>query len=214
MGQKTNPIGLRLGINKTWDSIWFNEKEFALKLHEDIILRNYIQNRLENASISKILISRTPKKVVVTINTARPGIVIGRGGQEVELLKKDLKQLIGYDVQVNISEVKRPGLDANLVGQNIAQQLTKKVSYRRAVKKAIQSTMALGAEGIRVNVAGRLGGTEIARSETFREGRVPLHTLRSDIDYKHVKSYTSYGIIGVKVWIYHGEVREKNNRKK
>jgi len=207
LGQKTNPIGLRLGINRDWDSVWFDEKKFASKLHEDIILRNYINNRLGHASISRIEISRTPKRVSVTIHTARPGIVIGRGGSEVEALKKELKKFMGYDVNINVSEIKRPGLRAELVGQNIAQQLEKKVNYRRAVKKAIQSTMSMGAEGIRVCVSGRLNGNEIARSETYREGRVPLHTLRAQIDYTITESHTSYGIIGVKVWIFN----EKNN---
>ena len=207
MGQKTNPIGLRLGINRDWDSVWFDEKNYAAKLHEDIILRNYINNRLGHASISRIEISRTPKRVSVTIHTARPGIVIGRGGSEVEALKKELKKFMGYDVNINVSEIKRPGLRAELVGQNIAQQLEKKMNYRRAVKKAIQSTMSMGAEGIRVCVSGRLNGNEIARSETYREGRVPLHTLRAQIDYTITESHTSYGIIGVKVWVYTGEKR-------
>ena len=207
MGQKTNPIGLRLGINRGWDSIWFDEKNYASKLHEDIILRNYINNRLSHASISRIEISRTSKRVSVTIHTARPGIVIGRGGTEVETLKTELKKFMGYDVNINVSEIKRPGLRAELVGQNIAQQLEKKVNYRRAVKKAIQSTMSMGAEGIRVCVSGRLNGNEIARSETYREGRVPLHTLRAEIDYTSITSHTSYGTIGVKVWIYTGEKR-------
>ena len=207
MGQKTNPIGLRLGINRNWDSVWFDEKDYASKLQEDIILRNYINNRLNHASISRIEISRTPKRVSVTIHTARPGIVIGRGGTEVEALKTELKKFMGYDVNINVSEIKRPGLRAELVGQNIAQQLEKKVNYRRAVKKAIQSTMSMGAEGIRVCVSGRLNGNEIARSETYREGRVPLHTLRAQIDYTLTESHTSYGIIGVKVWIYTGEKR-------
>ncbi len=209
MGQKTNPIGLRLGINRDWDSVWFDEKNYATKLHEDIILRNYINNRLSHASIARIEISRTPKRVSVTIHTARPGIVIGRGGSEVESLKKELKKFMGYDVNINVAEIKRPGLRAELVGQNIAQQLEKKVNYRRAVKKAIQSTMSMGAEGIRVCVSGRLNGNEIARSETYREGRVPLHTLRAQIDYTNTESHTSYGIIGVKVWIYTGEQRNK-----
>ena len=207
MGQKTNPIGLRLGINRSWDSVWFDEKNYASKLHEDIILRNYINNRLNHASISRIEISRTSKRVSVTIHTARPGIVIGRGGSEVETLKAELKKFMGYDVNINVSEIKRPGLRAELVGQNIAQQLEKKVNYRRAVKKAIQSTMSMGAEGIRVCVAGRLNGNEIARSETYREGQVPLHTLRAEIDYTSITSHTSYGTIGVKVWIYTGEKR-------
>ena len=207
MGQKTNPIGLRLGINRNWDSVWFDEKNYASKLHEDIILRNYINNRLSRASISRIEISRTSKRVSVTIHTARPGIVIGRGGTEVETLKAELKKFMGYDVNINVLEIKRPGLRAELVGQNIAQQLEKKVNYRRAVKKAIQSTMSMGAEGIRVCVAGRLNGNEIARSETYREGQVPLHTLRAEIDYTSITSHTSYGTIGVKVWIYSGEKR-------
>jgi small subunit ribosomal protein S3 len=207
LGQKTNPVGLRLGINQDWDSVWFDEKNYASKLHEDIILRNYISNRLGHASIARIEISRTPKRVSVTVHTARPGIVIGRGGSEVESLKKELKKFMGYDVNINVSEIKRPGLRASLVGQNIAQQLEKKVNYRRAVKKAIQSTMSMGAEGIRVCVSGRLNGNEIARSETYREGRVPLHTLRAKIDYTITESHTSYGIIGVKVWIYTGEKR-------
>jgi len=207
LGQKTNPIGLRLGINRNWDSVWFDEKNYAAKLHEDIVLRNYINNRLSHASISRIEISRTPKRVTVTIHTARPGIVIGRGGTEVEELKAELKKYMGYDVNINVSEIKRPGLRAELVGQNIAQQLEKKVNYRRAVKKAIQSTMSMGAEGIRVCVAGRLNGNEIARRETYREGRVPLHTLRAIIDYTITESHTSYGVIGVKVWIYTGESR-------
>lgn len=212
MGQKTNPIGLRLGINRSWDSIWFDEKNFADKLHEDIIIRNYIKNRLRGASVSKVEISRTPKKVVVTIHTSRPGIVIGKGGEEVEKLKKELRKLIHSNLQVNITEVKRPGLDSELVGQNIAQQVQKKISYKRAIKKAIQSTMSMGAEGIRICVSGRLNGTEIARSETYREGRVPLHTLRADIDYTSIDAFTTYGIIGLKVWIYNGEVRRKKSR--
>ena len=207
MGQKTNPIGLRLGINRTWDSVWFDEKNFASKLHDDIILRNYINNRLNHASIARIEISRTSKRISVTIHTARPGIVIGRAGSEVEMLKAELKKFMGYDVNINVSEIKRPGLRAELVGQNIAQQLEKKVNYRRACKKAIQSTMSMGAEGIRICVSGRLNGNEIARSETYREGQVPLHTLRADIDYTAITSHTSYGTIGVKVWIYSGEKR-------
>ena len=209
MGQKVHPIGLRLGINKDWESTWFDEKNYAQKLHEDIIIRNYISSRLSRASIANIEISRTAKKVVVTVHTARPGIVIGRGGSEVENLKKELKKLMAYDIQINVAEIKRPGLKAELVGQNVAQQLEKKVNYRRAIKKAIQSTMSMGAEGIRVCISGRLNGTDIARSETFREGRVPLHTLRADIDYALVEALTTYGIIGVKVWVYKGEIRKK-----
>ena len=202
MGQKSNPIGLRLGINRTWDSIWFDDKNFSDRLKEDIILRKYILNKYSTASVSKIEISRTSKKVSVTVHTARPGLIIGKGGSEVDSLKKELKKLIGYDVLVNINEIKRPALVAALVGQNIAQQVVKKINYRRAVKKSIQGTMALGAAGIRVCVAGRLNGAEIARRETFREGRVPLHTLRANIDYAHTEANTTYGIIGIKVWIY------------
>ncbi len=206
MGQKSNPIGLRLGINKSWDSIWFDEKNFADRIKEDLVIRNYVLSRYPSASISKVLINRTSEKASVTINTARPGLIIGKGGVEVDALKKNLKKLVGYDVQVNVSEIKRPALVAKLVGQNIAQQLEKKVNYRRAVKKSIQSTMQLGAGGIRVCISGRLNGAEIARSETFREGRVPLHTLRSDIDYAHVEANTAYGIIGIKVWIYNDKI--------
>ena len=206
MGQKSNPIGLRLGINKSWDSVWFDEKNFSDRIKEDLVIRNYIFSRYPSASISKVLISRTSEKAAVTINTARPGLIIGKGGTEVDALKKALNKLIGYDVQVNVSEIKRPALVAKLVGQNIAQQLEKKVNYRRAVKKSIQSTMQLGAGGIRVCISGRLNGAEIARSETFREGRVPLHTLRSDIDYAAVEANTAYGIIGMKVWVFNDKI--------
>ena len=209
MGQKVNPIGLRIGVNKDWDSVWFDEKDYANKLHEDIIIRNHISNKLAKASVSNVHISRTPKKVIITINTARPGIVIGKGGSEVELLKKELRKMMGYDVQVNVYEIKQPGLRAELVGQNIAQQLEKKVNYKRAIKKSIQSTMSLGAEGIKVTISGRVNGVDIARSETFKEGRIPLHTLRANIDYSIVEALTTYGIIGVKVWIYKGEIRRK-----
>ena len=209
MGQKVNPIGLRLGVNKDWNSVWFDEKNYANKLHEDIIIRNYINNKLNRASVSNIQIERTPKKVNVTINTARPGIVISKGGSEVESLKKELKKLMGYDIQVNVYEIKQPGLRAELVGQNICQQLEKKVNYKRAIKKSIQATMGLGAEGIKVTISGRVNGVDIARSETFKEGRIPLHTLRANIDYSIVEALTTYGIIGVKVWIYKGEIRSK-----
>tara|TARA_B100000676_G_scaffold304745_1_gene357570 strand:+ start:382 stop:1005 length:624 start_codon:yes stop_codon:yes gene_type:complete len=207
MGQKTNPIGLRLGINRTWSSIWFDEKNYAEKLHEDIIIRNFIKNKIKDASISKVNIERTAKSITVTIYTSRPGIVIGKGGSEVEKLKKNLSKLIQADVNVNVSEIKRPALSCELVGQSIAQQLEKKINYRRAVKKSIQSTMSMGAEGIKIQIAGRLNGIDIARSETFKEGRIPLHTLRSDIDYAHVEALTTFGIIGIKVWIFKGEIR-------
>ena len=209
MGQKVNPIGLRLGINRGWDSVWFDEKKFSERINEDILIRRYIENRFNRASLSKISINRKPSKTLVTISTARPGLVIGKGGSEVELVKKALKNLLGYAVQVNVDEIKRPGLIAQLVGQNIAQQLEKKVNYRRAVKKSIQTSMSMGAQGIRVCISGRLNGAEIARSETFRDGRVPLHTLRANIDYALVEANTTYGIIGVKVWIFKGEIRKK-----
>ena len=201
MGQKTNPIGLRLSIRKNWDSVWFDEKNFADKLNEDIVIRTYLKNRLAGASVSKVEISRTSRKIVVTIHTARPGIIIGKGGEEVNRLKDEIKQLTKKKIQINISEVKRPELDAALVGSNIGHQLQKKVSYRRVVNKVIQSTMRMGADGIRINVAGRLGGAEIARSEKFSQGRVPLHTLRAEIDYVLTEVPTQYGIIGIKVWI-------------
>ena len=207
MGQKTNPIGIRLGINKTWDSVWFDEKNYATKLHEDIIIRKLLVKKLSDASISRIEIERTPKKVGLNIYTARPGIVIGKGGSEVENLKTIISKMIGMEVQINVNEIKNPSLEAILVGQNIAQQLVKKVNYRRVAKKTIQSTMSMGAEGIRIRIAGRLNGADIARAETFREGRVPLHTLRANIDYAHVEALTTYGIIGIKTWIYKGEIR-------
>ena len=203
MGQKTHPIGFRLNVKKAWSSTWFADKNnFAESLEEDVKIRKYIAFRLPNAGISNVEINRTSKKVSVTIHTARPGIVIGRGGEEVNKLKKELRQLTEKkDAQINISEVKRPELDASLVGMNICQQLKKKISYRRVVNKAMQATMRMGANGIRINVAGRLGGVEIARSEKYSEGSVPLHTLRADIDYALSEAHTAYGIIGVKVWI-------------
>ena len=203
MGQKTHPVGFRLNVRKSWNSTWFAEKNnFAESLEEDVRIRKYIGVRLPNAGISNVEINRTSKKVSVTIHTARPGIVIGRGGEEVNKLKKELRQLTNKsDAQINISEVKRPELNAALVGMNICQQLKKKISYRRVINKAMQATMRMGANGIRINVAGRLGGVEIARSEKYSDGSVPLHTLRADIDYALSEAHTSYGIIGVKVWI-------------
>jgi len=183
---------------------WYADKSFAAELEEDVKIRKYIQHRMPNAGISRVDISRTSKIITVTIHTARPGIVIGKGGEEVNRLKEEMNQLTEKGVQINISEVKRPELDAALVGANIAHQLLKKISYRRVVNKAIQSTMRMGAQGIRINVAGRLGGTEIARSEKFHEGRVPLHTLRADIDYALTEAQTKYGVIGIKVWICNG----------
>lgn len=211
MGQKTHPIGFRLGINKPWLSTWFESGSFAEKLHEDFILRRYINHRLSNAGISRIEISRTAKKVTLTIHTSRPGIVIGRGGEEVERLRSEIRRLLGQEVQLNVSEVKRPELDARLVGESIAQQLLKKISFRRAAKKSIQATMRMGAEGIRICLSGRLGGSEMSRTETFREGRVPLHTIRADIDYAVVEAKTTYGTIGVKVWICNGEAPIKSS---
>ncbi|OUV05616.1 MAG: 30S ribosomal protein S3 [bacterium TMED80] len=203
MGQKTHPVGFRLNVRKSWSSTWFAEKNnFAESLEEDVRIRKYISFRLPNAGISNVEINRTSKKVSVTIHTARPGIVIGRGGEEVNKLKKELRQLTNKsDAQINISEVKRPEMNAALVGMNICQQLKKKISYRRVINKAMQATMRMGANGIRINVAGRLGGVEIARSEKYSDGSVPLHTLRADIDYALSEAHTAYGIIGVKVWI-------------
>ena len=201
MGQKTNPIGFRLSIRRDWRSNWFEKGSYSQNLEEDIQIRKYILTRLSNAGIAKVEISRTSKVVTVTIFTARPGIVIGRGGEEVNHLKKELNQLTPKDIQVNISEIKRPELDASLVGSNMAHQLKKKISYRRVVNKVIQSTMRMGAKGIRINVAGRLGGAEIARSEKFMSGSVPLHTLRANIDYALTEAHTTYGVIGIKVWI-------------
>ena len=214
MGQKTHPVGFRLQVSKDWKSTWFTENSFASELESDVKIRKYLKARLPNAGISKVDISRTSKSITITIFTARPGIVIGKGGEEVNRLKDEVKQLTNTqsnndgdtkNIQINISEIKRPELDAALVGANIAHQLQKKISYRRVVSKVIQSTMRMGADGIRINVAGRLGGAEIARSEKFSEGRGPLHTLRADIDYVLTEAYTQYGIIGIKVWICNGE---------
>lgn len=208
MGQKTHPVGFRLIVNKAWHSNWYAHKgSFHNELVEDVKIRKYLKHRLPNAGVSQVNITRTSKGVTVLIHTARPGIVIGRGGEEVNRLKKELKQLSDNDnVQVNISEVKRPEMNAALVGSSIAHQLKKKISYRRVVNKTIQSTMRMGAQGIRINVAGRLGGAEIARSEKFMSGSVPLHTLRADIDYAFTESHTTYGVIGIKVWICNGMV--------
>ena len=205
MGQKTHPVGFRLSVTKTWNSNWYAKKgNFKKGLEEDVRIRKYLKLRLPNAGVSKIEITRTSKAVTILIHTARPGIIIGKGGEEVNRLKKELKQLSPKDIQINISEVKRPEMNAALVGANIAHQLKKKISYRRVVNKSIQSTMRMGAQGIRVNVAGRLGGAEIARSEKFMQGSVPLHTLRADIDYALTESHTTYGVIGIKVWICNG----------
>ncbi len=211
MGQKTNPIGFRLGVIKGWDSNWYGGKKFDTKLVEDNKIRKYLNARLAKASVSKIYIERTLKLITVTINTARPGIIIGKQGSEVDKLKEELKKLTGKEIQINISEVKRPELDAYLVAQSIAQQIEGRVSYRRAIKMAITSSMRVGAEGIKVLVSGRVGGAEMARSEMFKEGRIPLHTIRADIDYALVPAQTTYGTLGVKVWIFKGEVYGKRD---
>jgi small subunit ribosomal protein S3 len=209
MGQKTNPIGNRLGIIRGWDSNWYGGKNFVGKLVEDEKIRRYLNARLVKAGVSRIVIERTLKLVTVTINTARPGIIIGRGGQEVDKLKEELKKLTKKEVQINISEIKRPELDALIVGSTIAKQIEGRISYRRAIKTAIASSMRIGAEGIKVEISGRLGGAEMARSEQYKEGRIPLHTLRADIDYAISEAHTTYGRIGVKVWICKGEVYGK-----
>lgn len=209
MGQKVNPIGNRLGIIKGWDSNWYGGRRYSDKIFEDSKIRDYLYARLAKASISKIIIERTLKLITVTVNTARPGIIIGKGGQEVDKLKEELKKITSKEVQINIFEVKRPELDATIVGNNIARQIEGKISYRRAIKMAIASTMRMGAEGIKVLISGRLGGAEMARSETYKEGRIPLHTLRSDIDYALCVAQTKVGSIGIKVWICNGEIYGK-----
>jgi small subunit ribosomal protein S3 len=207
LGQKTNPIGYRLGFIKTWNSQWFDEKQFSKKLNEDLLIRRYIKKRMLDGAISKIEIERTAKRVLITIHTARPGVVIGKKGAEVDLLKEELKKLLQKkDIQININEIKHPEKDSLLVAQNIAKQLEGKVSFRRAMKRSITSSMRLGAEGIKICCAGRLGGAEMARTESYKEGRIPLQTLRADIDYATFTAITTYGCIGVKVWIYNGEV--------
>ncbi|MFZ4462786.1 MAG: 30S ribosomal protein S3 [Bacteroidales bacterium] len=209
MGQKTNPIGLRLGIIKGWDSIWYGGRDFSGKLVEDDKIRKYLNARLGKAGISKINIERSLKLVTVTISTARPGMIIGKGGQEVDKLKEELKKLTGKEVQININEIKRPELDAYIVGATIAKQIEGRISFRRAIKTAITSSMRIGAEGIKVMISGRVGGAEMARRETYKEGRIPLHTLRADIDYALVEAHTTYGRIGIKVWICKGEIYGK-----
>lgn len=206
MGQKVNPIGLRLGINRTWESRWYAEKGYGDLLHKDIKLREYIEKRLSQAGISKVVIERPAKKARVTIYSARPGVVIGKKGADIEKLRQDLMKMTGGDVNLNIVEVRKPEIDAKLVAENIAQQLERRVAFRRAMKRAVQSAMRLGAQGIRINCGGRLGGAEIARTEWYREGRVPLHTLRADIDYGTARANTTYGACGVKVWIFKGEI--------
>tara|TARA_B100000029_G_scaffold110129_1_gene101829 strand:+ start:898 stop:1542 length:645 start_codon:yes stop_codon:yes gene_type:complete len=214
MGQKVNPVGLRVGINRGWDSVWFaKKKEYGNYLIEDYKIREYIKNNVGNSGVSKVQIERTSKKCIVTIYTSRPGFVIGKKGSDIEKIKKNLGKFSKHELSLNIKEVKKPELNSFLVAENIAQQLVKRIAYRRAMKRAIQSALRLGAKGIRVCVSGRLAGNEIARSEWLREGSVPLHTLRADVDYSEAEALTTYGIIGVKVWIYKGEIF-KNEQKK
>ncbi|MCB0395360.1 MAG: 30S ribosomal protein S3 [Flavobacteriales bacterium] len=211
MGQKSHPISLRLGIIRGWDSNWYGGRNYTEKLVEDYKIRQYLNARLSKASIAKIVIERTLKLVTVTIHTARPGIIIGKGGKEVDKLKEELKKITRKEIQINIFEVKRPELDARLVAESIAKQIEGRISFRRAMKMAVASTMRMGAEGIRVAAAGRLGGAEIARTEKYREGRVPLHTFRADVDYALCEAHTTYGRIGIKVWICKGEVYGKRD---
>ena len=206
MGQKVNPVGIRLGINRTWDSRWYAEANYGQLLHEDIRIREFLRVKLAAAGVSKIVIERPAKKARVTIHTARPGVVIGRKGQDIEKLRREIAAMTSADVHLNIVEIRKPEVDAQLVAENVAQQMERRVSIRRAMKRAVQSAMRMGAEGIRINCAGRLGGAEIARLQWYREGRVPLHTLRANIDYGEARALTTYGICGVKIWIYKGEI--------
>lgn len=206
MGHKVNPIGLRLGINRTWDSRWYAGDDYAKLLHEDLEIRKFLQDRLKQAGVSKIIIERPAKKARVTIHTARPGVVIGKKGADIEVLRRDIAKITGNEVVVNIVEVRKPEIDAQLVADSVSQQLERRVSIRRAMKRAVQSAQRLGAQGIRINCAGRLGGAEIARTVWYREGRVPLHTLRAHVDYGVSTAFTTYGTCGVKVWIYKGEI--------
>ena len=210
MGQKTNPIGFRLGVIKSWESRWFSEKDYSKLLQEDIIIRKFLIKKLSSAGISKVVIERPAKLAKITIHTSRPGVIIGKKGSDIEKLKKDIGNITEGDVSINILEIKKPELDSQLVADNIAQQLERRVAFRRAMKRAVQSAMRLGALGIRVNCSGRLGGAEIARTEWYREGRVPLHTLRADVDYGVSRANTTYGICGVKVWIFKGEKFERD----
>ena len=211
MGQKTNPIGNRLGIIRGWDSNWYGGKDTPANIKGDYKIRKYLRARLAKASISKIIVERTLKLITVTVNTARPGIIIGKGGSEVDKLKEELKKITGKEVQINIFEIKRPELDARLVAESVARQLEGRISFRRAVKMSVASTMRMGAEGIKVQISGRLNGAEMARSEMYKDGRTPLHTFRADIDYSLAEAQTTYGLIGVKVWICRGEVYGKRD---
>ncbi len=211
MGQKVNPISNRLGIIKGWDSNWYGGNDFSEKLVEDFKIREYLNARLSKASVSKIIIERTLKLITITVNTARPGIIIGKGGQEVDKLKEELKKITSKEVQINIFEIKRPEMDAVIVAANVARQLEGKIAYRRAIKMAIASTIRMGAEGIKIQISGRLNGAEMARSETYKEGRIPLHTLRADIDYALGEAHTKVGTTGIKVWICKGEIFGKRD---
>ena len=210
MGQKINPNGLRLGVNKTWDSRWFSKKDYAKLLHEDFNLRSYVYKKLNNASISKVIIERAAKKLRITIYSARPGIIIGKKGADIEKLKNELTKIASVEIILDIKEVRKPEIISNLVAENIASQLEKRVSFRRAMKRGAQSAIRLGAKGVKVVVSGRLGGTDIARTEAYSEGSVPLHTLRADIDYATAEAETTYGICGIKVWINKGEILDKD----
>jgi len=212
MGQKVNAIGFRVGVNKTWDSRWFAGSDYANKLHEDFKIQGYLKKALNSAGVSKVVIERPSKKANITIHAARPGVVIGKKGSDIDKIKKDLAKFTKDEVHINIVPVAKPELDASLIAESIAQQLEKRVAFRRAMKRSVQSCLRLGAQGIRINVSGRLGGAEIARMEWYREGRVPLHTLRSDIDYGVARSETAYGTIGVKVWVYKGEILGKEKK--
>ena len=206
MGQKVNPVGLRVGINRTWDSRWFAGKGYADQLHEDLRLRTFLEKRLTQAGLSRVVIERPAKRARVTIHTARPGVVIGKKGADIEKLRTELARMTGGEVSLNIVEIRKPEIDAKLVAESIASQLERRVAFRRAMKRAVQNAMRLGAQGIRINCAGRLGGAEIARTEWYREGRVPLHTLRADVDYGQATARTTYGTCGVKVWVFKGEI--------
>jgi len=208
MGQKVKPIGLRLGINRTWDSRWFAEKNYSDLLHKDLKVRNYLMEKLKTAAVSKVVIERPAGRARVSIYSGRPGLIIGKKGQDIEKLKDELSKTLGMEVSLNIMEIRKPEIDAKLVAENIAQQLERRVAFRRAMKRSVQSAMRLGASGVRINCAGRLGGAEIARTEWYREGRVPLHTLRADVDYGEAEANTTYGICGIKVWIFKGEIME------
>ena len=206
MGQKVNPVGLRVGINRTWDSRWYADTQYGDLLHEDLRLRDYLFKRLSQAGVSRVVIERPAKKARVTIHSARPGVVIGKKGADIERLRRDVSRMTDSDVHINIVEFRKPEIDAKLVAENIAQQLERRVAFRRAMKRAVQSAMRLGAGGIRINCGGRLGGAEIARMEWYREGRVPLHTLRANVDYGIATARTTYGTCGVKVWVFKGEI--------